>query len=368
MKRRIIWTLYRAVLKPILFLFPPETMHDTFGKVGAWLGRSWFGRRLTRKSFYYAHPILQQTVCGIEFPNPVGLSAWFDKDIQLPNIIGDIGFGREECGSVTYRSYQWNPWPRLYRLKKSKALVVNYWLKNNWIEYAKSKIEKSHCKVPLFVSLAKTNCIETCDLQKWIEDYVASLEALHPSSKIKWFVLNISCPNAFGGEDYTSPERLSLLLKAVKKVSVHQPIFIKLPVDKPREEIKAIIETCLEYEIAGIIISNLTKYREKVIEKDEIKNIPWWISWKPTQEKSDHLIAQTYKTFGKKILIVGVGGIFSAQDAYHKIKQGATLVALITGMIYQWPQLIGEINKWLVKLLEKDWFNHISEAIGKDVQ
>lgn len=355
------------IVKPILFLFPPEMMHNSFGMIGKWLGKLNFGRRLTRNSFYYEHNSLHQDIFWIHFPNPVWLSAGFDKDILLPNIIGDIGFGREECGSITYHPYAGNPGTRLFRLKKSHWLVVNYGLKNKWVDYAQQMIEQSHCVVPLFVSIAKTNSGETCDLQGGIEDYIATLRQLHSIDKIDGFVLNISCPNAFGGEDYTTPERLSALLHAVREVNVQQPLMIKLPVDKPWEEIKALVEVCISFGISGVIISNLTKNRDEIVEKELIHHIPGGISWKPTQTKSDYLIGQTYKTFGKQILIIGVGGIFSAQDAYRKIKQGASLVSLITGMIFQWPQLIGEINKGLVELMKKDGYTHIGEAIGKDI-
>lgn len=314
--------------------------------------------------FHYTSSHLEQNFFGIQFKNPVGLAAGFDKDIYLPNIIEEVGFGREECWSITYKAYRGNPGTRLYRLKKSKGLVVNYGLKNKGVDYAKQTLERTSCKVPLFVSIAKTNCIETCDFHEGINDYTSSIKELQSLSSVSWFVINISCPNAFGWEDYTTPERLTSLLQSIKKLQVHKPIFVKLPVDKPRTQLESLIHTCIVHHIQWVIISNLTKYREDIIEKDSIRDIPGWISGKPTQEKSDYLIGQAYKTFGKNIMIIWVGGIFSAQDAYHKIRQWASLVQLITGMIYQWPQLIGQINSWIVDLLHKDGFSHISQAIG----
>ncbi len=366
MKRTIIWRLYRHCLKPILFLFHPETMHSAFGRIGNILASSGLTRKLTKWLFYYEHAALKQRILGIDFINPVWLAAWFDKDIMLPDIIADIGFGYEECGSITNLPYGWNPWTRLHRLKLSRGLIVNYGLKNKWVKYAKEVIEQTHCKVPLFVSIAKTNCIQTCDFQTGIDDYVESLTTLQWIHKISWFTLNISCPNAFGWEDYASPERLVSLLQAVEKLKIKQLIFVKLPVDKPWEEIKELVQVCVDYGIHWVIISNLTKHREDIEEKNSIIHLAWWISGKPTQGKSDYLIGKTYQYFGKQILIVGVGGIFSAEDAYHKIKQWASLVQLITGMVFQWPQLIWEINQWLVKLLRKDWYSNISDAIGKN--
>jgi dihydroorotate dehydrogenase len=142
-----------------------------------------------------------------------------------------------------------------------------------------------------------------------------------------------------------------------------KPILVKLPVDKEVAEIVALVEVCIAYGVAWVIISNLTKKREYIFEQQEISGTLWGISGKPTQAKSDFLIGEVYKQFGKQIVIIGVGGIFCAEDAYHKIRQGATLVQLITGMIFQWPQLIGEMNAWLVDLLRKDGFAHVQQAI-----
>ncbi len=362
----IVGRVYRHVLKPVLFCFNPEHMHEVFVKTWDFLWRFRFTKFITRQLFQYNNDALSQTLLWIHFSNPVGLAAWFDKDIQLVDIMWDVWFGREECGSITYGSYEGNPWKRLYRLVKSQWIVVNYWLKSKWIHYTKDALKKIVPKIPLFVSVAKTNCTETCELNVWIEDYVSSLRELKDLKNISGFVLNISCPNSFGGEDYTTPDRLAMLLSKTQKIWVNTPIFVKLPVDKPREDFRPLIQTCVSHGIQGVIIANLTKKREHIIEKDEIKGLPWWISGKPTQQLSDDLIGKTYQEFGDKIIIVWVGGIFSAEDAYEKIKQGATLVQLITGMIFQWPQLIGEINSWLVRLLQKDGFTHISQAIGKN--
>lgn len=121
------------------------------------------------------------------------------------------------------------------------------------------------------------------------------------------------------------------------------------------------------FGLDGFSIHSEARYDNvSLSEKADNNYLPWWISGKPTQEKSDYLIGKTYQTFGKQIIIVWVGGIFSAEDAYYKIKQWASLVELITGMIFQWPQLIWAINQWLVGLLRKDWYTNISEAIGKN--
>ncbi len=364
MGRFLFGICYRTLVKPVLFLFSPETMHTVFWRIGYVLWSLRLTKRITHLFFNYTHAWLSQTVRWYTFPNPVGLAAWFDKDIQLPNIIDAVWFGRTEVGSITYKPYTGNPGKRLFRLIKSQGLLVNYGLKNAWALRAKQRLLHTQCKVPLFVSIAKTNCIETCDLQKGIQDYVASLDILTDVAQVQGCVLNISCPNAFGWEDYTSPERLHMLLEAVCTGNSPKPYLVKLPIDKTRQEIKLLVEVCIDFGIRWVIISNLTKQRATLVDAELIAELPGGVSGKPTQSKSDFLIGEVYKCFWKQIVIVGVGWIFCPQDAYHKIRQWASLVQLITGMIFQWPQLIGEINAWLVILMQQDGFTHISQAIG----
>jgi len=361
---KLIRLLYKYWAKPFFFLIDPEVMHETFGKVGHFLGKYQGTRRYIRTIFAYTHTSLHQTIRWLDFINPVGLAAWFDKDIQLCHIISDVWFWFTEIWSITAQLYAWNPSPRLYRLKRSEWLIVYYWLKNKWAAYALKKLQSyKSIRIPVVVSLAKTNCQLTTDPLRWKEDYLTSLDIFTNADAGDIYELNISCPNAFWGENFTSPKLLELLLQEVKKRNIPKPIFIKLPVDLSREVLQPLLDICINYWVSGVVISNLTKKRDDILEKEEIKDIQWWISGKPLVRKSNELIGKTYQTYGGKIIIIGVWGIFSAQDAYEKIRQWATLVQLITWMIFEWPQLIGEINKWVVDLLQQDWYTNISEAI-----
>lgn len=357
--------LYTHLAKPLFFLIDPETMHTMFWHVGHFLGKFTITRWCTRKLFAYQHHSLTQTIAWIIFTNPVWLAAWFDKDVQLCHIISDVGFWYTEIWSITAHPYEGNPTPRLYRLKKSEGLIVYYGLKNKWAPRAIQKLRSyTQIHIPIVISIAKTNCQRTTDPLIWKEDYLESLDMFIGADAGDIYELNISCPNAFGGENFTSPALLKSLLQEVKNRHIKKPLFIKLPVDIYREDLKKLLDLCIEYWISWVVISNLTKQRDDIIEKEEITDIQWWISGKPLVDKSNELIAKSYLYCQNKLLIIGVWGIFSAEDAYEKIKQGATLVQLITGMIFQWPQLIWQINSWLVTLLQKDWYTHISEAIG----
>lgn len=362
----MIHLLYIYILKPILFLFDPEYIHNTFINIGKFLWKYNFGKKITNHLFYYSNDkYLSQDILWMHFENPVWLSAGFDKHIQLCNIIRDVWFGFEEVWSITKNPYDGNPKPRLHRIPDSKWLIVNYWLKNDWVHQSIQNYKKfDHFELPIWISIAKTNCAETCDSQVWLEDYIYSLTSLSSENIGDAYVLNISCPNARWWENFASPNMLDMLLQKANETKTTKPIFIKMPIDKTREETKDLLDICLKYKSTKwVIISNLIKDRSNITEKDKIKDKIWWISWLPTQQKSTELIWKTYQYCGDKMIIVWVGGIFDANDAYQKIRQWATLVQLITGMIYEWPQLIWNINKWLVKLLQKDWYNNISQAI-----
>lgn len=369
MIRSIIRFSYKHILKRFLFVFDPESVHDRMTSFGKLLGSNVFFRDLTSSIFRYRDPVLSQTVGGISFENPVGLSAGFDKDANLIKILPSVGFGFETVGSVTYEAYEGNPKPRLYRLKKSKALVVYYGLKNDGVKNILKKILKSKETVPNFplcISVAKTNSDKTKIEKDGIEDYFNCLAELVNNNAGDFYEINISCPNTFGGEPFTTPEKLDNLLKKLSSLNLVKPVFIKMPINLEWNIFKKLLDVIVNYNfVTGVTIGNLNKDYKSPTIKDKIPaHLKGGISGKPTWELSNNLISQTYKEYGDKLKIIGVGGIFSAEDAYEKIKRGATLVELITGMIFEGPQLIGDINRGIAKLLKQDGYQSVEEAVG----
>lgn len=366
LKYTIIGFLYRNILKRFLFLFSPEFIHNRFSQVGHLLGANFITRKFTAIIFNYKNSSLSQNIAGIKFPNPVGLSAGFDKNANLINIVSSIGFGFTEIGSITLDPYEGNPKPRLFRLKKSRGLVVYFGLKNiGVIEIIKKIKSQLKTKAVMGISVAKTNSAKTAQLENAIKDYIETLKQLQSSNTGDFYVINISCPNAFGGEPFTTEDRLEKLLKEIAKLKITKPLFVKMPINLSTLEFDSLLKTIVKYNLTGVIIGNLTKIRDSNLILDTIpEKIKGGISGKPTEKLSNDLIKYTYQNYGKKLIIIGVGGVFSAEDAYTKIKLGASLVGLITGMIFNGPQLIGEINYKLTKLLEKDGFKNISEAVG----
>lgn len=358
---------YVTFFKPIAFRFDPELVHDKMSQFGHFLGRFKLGRWITKLLFSSTqNEILKQEIQGVVFKNPVGLSAGFDKNAKLMNILPYIDFGFEEIGSVTMYPYAGNPKPRLYRLKKSKALVVYYGLMNDGVKTIGKRIKKAlKTDMVLGVSIAKTNSDKTAKEEDGIMDYYHCLKYLVNHNIGQYYTINISCPNTFGGEPFTTVDKLDRLLKKLSEVKTDKPIFIKMPINLDLKDYDGLLQICVKYIITGVIIGNLTKIKDPNLIKDEIpEHIKGGISGLPTQKLSDNLISYTFKNYGDKLKIMGVGGIFSADDAYEKIKRGASLLQLITGMIFEGPSLIKTINNELTAMLKNDGYKSISEAVG----
>jgi dihydroorotate dehydrogenase len=362
--------LYKKILKPIMFLFPADHVHEVMVSTGQILGSNSFTRNITRKIFAYENKkYLSQEVLGLSFANPIGLSAGFDYEAKLTQILPDVGFGFMTVGSITWGSYDGNPRPMLGRLPKSKSLLVNKGLKSSGAKSVFDQIKSLEFKIPVGISIAKTNSVSCATEELGIKDYVESAKFWSKKNIAQYYEINISCPNAFGGEPFTTVQKLERLMKSLDKVNFKSPVFVKMPIELGWDKTKELLGVCVRHRVDGVIFGNLAKDRSNpALVKDELAKVGKGnFSGKPTWEKSNEMIAKTYKKYGKKLIIIGSGGVFSAKDAYTKIKLGATLVQMITGMIYEGPQVVGQINRGLVELLKKDGYKNISEAVGKDI-
>ncbi len=303
--------------------------------------------------------MLEQNILGIHFKNPIGLSAGFDKNATLMDIMPSLGFGFTEIGSITANPYGGNPKPVLYRLPKYKALRVNYGLKNLGVEVLHRQLQNKVWALPVGISLAKTNSPETSEIHNGIEDYFFSYKTLQDTGS--YFTINISCPNTCEEQPiFAQPENLDLLLQKIFSIPKGKPVFVKLSPDLGEIQLNGILEVCGKYPVDGFVCTNLTKVN---LFGHAGKG---GFSGKAVENLSNQMIKKVYKFYDGKKIIIGVGGIFSAVDAYKKIKAGASLLQLITGMIYEGPQIVSDINLGLAKLLKNDGYKNISEAIGKE--
>lgn len=356
---------YKYLLKPIFFRFDPEDVHDHMVATGKFFGRFTITKKLFSLTFNYKNSILNQNILGLNFINPIGLSAGFDKNAELTQILPSIGFGFIEVGSITGEPCLGNPKPRLWRLPLSKSLIVYYGLKNDGAEIISKRLKNTKTSIPLGVNIAMTNCQNNINTNNAIQDYKKAFEVMKDIGD--YVTINISCPNTIGGQPFIENKNLDNLLTVLDKVETIKLIFVKLSPDLKNEDIDNTLETLKNHRVHGIICSNLTKNRNnnKIIEKNISQK--GGLSGKVVQDLSDNLLSYIYKKEGKRFVLIGTGGIFSAEDVYEKIKNGASLVQLITGMIYEGPQLISKLNQDLAKLLKKDGYKNISEAIGTNV-
>ncbi len=366
MKAHMLIFLYTRLVRPVFFLIDPERIHNIMLSFGSFLGTFSFTRKMVALLFSYSNPILKQRIAGIDFENPVGLSAGFDKNGEILDIAPSVGFGYTQVGTVTWHSYKGNEGSRLVRLKKSQGLVVNYGLKNDGIHIIEKRISsRFQKKFPIGLSIGKTNSVETSEIDSGIEDYALSLRYAIDTGCADFYTINISCPNILQVNHFIEPAPLRLLLEQLFQLTPQKPLFIKMPIHLSWEAFNELLIVITSFNVAGVVIGNLAKDRTCDTIKDVIdENQKGGISGKPTEQKCNELISKTYATYGDTLIIVGAGGIFSAEDAYEKIRRGASLVQLITGMVYQGPGLISSINSELAAKLKNDGLDSISEAIG----
>ena len=360
--------LYKNILRRFIFLIGSEFIHDAFTQFGELLGNSKIISSALGKLFRIEDKSLKQKIAGINFENPVGLAAGFDYGGKLTQILPMIGFGFETVGTVTNLPYKGNPKPRLGRLIQSKSLLVYKGFKNEGIIKISDKLKKLNFQFPLGISIGKTNSQNDNMTQIDAEEDIISAFKIAEKNNIKnsYYELNISCPNLFGQVSFYPPKNLEALLIKVTKLNIKKPIFIKMPISKTDKEILEMLNVIVKFPVAGVIFGNTQNNRkDKSFIKEELKKYPVGnFSGKPTWERSNQLIELVYKNYGKKLVIIGTGGIFSAEDAYVKIKLGASLVQFITGMIFEGPQLAAQINLGLSEFLKRDGFKNISHAVG----
>jgi dihydroorotate dehydrogenase subfamily 2 len=366
--------IYQRIIKPFLFLLDAEFIHNLMLSIGEIIGKTFFKDFINWK-FNYRSEKLKQKIAGINFSTPVGLAAGFDYEAKLTQVLHSIGFGFQSVGTITNLPYEGNLKPRLGRLPKSQSLMVNKGFKNLGAETTAKKLilsEAEGFKIPLGISIGVSNNRQVNTIDKTIKDIINSFK-LFEKLKIKnsYYELNISCPNIINTKiDFYKPKNFNRLLRSIDHLNMKKPIFIKMPISVSDNEFNTLLNILIDFKfVKGIIIGNLWKDKKnKLLDKQEIRKFKVGsFSGKPCEERSNELIKLTYKKYGKKLIIIGCGGIFNGQDAYKKIKLGASLVQLITGMIYQGPQVISQINLELEELLEKDGFKNISDAIGYDV-
>lgn len=340
--------MYKKILKPILFIFNPETVHAFFVFFGIILGSNPLTRKLVNFFYGYSGKDISKKVDGLTYKTPIVLSAGFDYNGNLTQILPFIGLGGVEVGSVTAKPCNGNPSPTLTRLPNSNAIIVNKGLKNDGVDVIINRLKKKKRFKDFIIgiSIAKTNNKQCADTQEAVKDYCYSFTRLNEENIGDYYTINISCPNAFGGETFTKPDLLEQLLFEIKKIPCTKPIYIKMPINIFWEETKDLLDVITKYKINGVIFGNLNKnYLDIPHNSERPPEYRGGISGKPCFHPSNILIEKAKKEYGDRLTIIGCGGIFTSVDALYKFELGSQLIHLITGIIYEGPGLIKKICK-----------------------
>lgn len=341
--------MYKSLLKPLLFLKKPEAAHHLTFDLTKLTFNLPVVQSALKANFRLDDPLLEREVFGLKFKNPVGLAAGFDKDAKLINEMAMLGFGFIEIGTLTPKPQEGNPQPRLFRLPQDEALINRMGFNNGGVLEAVERLKKRKSDVIVGGNIGKNKVTPN---ENAVDDYLYCLEALHPY--VDYFVVNVSSPNTPNLRDLQEKEPLKALLSAVKsandKKEKPKPILLKIAPDLTDGQLDDIIEIVLETEIDGVIATNTTIDRSALkTDKNQVEAIgAGGVSGKVLKNRSTEVIRYLNQKSIGAFPIIGVGGIYSAEDAIEKLQAGASLVQVYSGMIYEGPSLIKRIKKGLL--------------------
>ncbi|ULH16341.1 quinone-dependent dihydroorotate dehydrogenase [Deinococcus sp. KNUC1210] len=356
--------MYARFAKPLLFRLDAERAHHLTMRGAALAGQLPGFSALLAGQLARPDPALTQTLWGQRFSSPLGLAAGLDKNAEAVPVFTALGFGFMEVGTVTPRPQPGNPLPRLFRLPEDAALINRMGFNNAGAPQMAQHLRAGR-HAPVWVNIGKNKDTPN---EEAADDYLKAVAALH--ARADGFVINVSSPNTPGLRSLQAADELSRLVGAVlAEVTARRPglpVLVKLSPDMEAGDFAASVSAVAEVGVSGLIVSNTTLSRDGL--SSAARGEAGGLSGRPLEARSTALIAQSYRLSAGKLPLVGVGGIFSAQDAYRKIRAGASLVELYTALIYAGPTLPARINAGLKELLRRDGFTHVSEAVGVDVR
>ena len=344
-------------LKKILFKLDPETAHTLAGFGLRSIAHCPTPLRWVKNHYFVTQPILQQEIFGRTFQNPVGLGAGFDKNGQYITAMPSMGMGFTEIGTVTPKPQDGNAKPRLFRLIEDQSIQNAMGFNNKGSDYMLERLKKLYFfDYPMGINIGKNKLTSEDDA---LGDYETLFRAFKEYGD--YIVINISSPNTPGLRDLQNETFINAIFKMAKEIT-SQPVLLKIAPDMAPEDAITLCKTAVDAGAAGIIATNTTiDYSLTEHAKDF-----GGISGALLTEKSYQLFKAIGKELYGKTLLISVGGIDSAEEAYRRIRAGASLVQVYSMLVYRGPALIKEINEGLIQLLQKDGYKHISEAIGAD--
>jgi len=350
--------LYDAA-KPALFSLPPETAHHLVHR-GLRTVQDTPVADVLRQRFAVSDDRLQQSVFGLEFPTPVGVAAGFDKNAEIPRVLAALGFGHVEIGGVTAENQPGNPRPRLFRLPEDDALINRMGFNNEGADRIGDRLDREpQPDVPLGVNIGKS---KSTPLAEAADDYLYTYERVAGAGD--YFVVNVSSPNTPGLRSLQNRESLEEILGTLQDAGA-SPLLVKLSPDLPDPAVEDALAVVDDLGLDGVIATNTTTSRPDSLQNPN-RAETGGLSGNPIEsEATDQIQFIAERT---DVPIVGVGGVSDAAGAYEKIRAGASIVQLYTGLVFEGPAIARDINEGLLDLLERDGFDSVDDAVGVDLE
>lgn len=354
-------TMWQNFIRPLMFRMEAEQAHD----IGIKALRSGFAAKLgfvTGPAADSLKAFGEIERFGLRFANPLGMAAGFDKNGIVVDQLADIGFGFVEVGTVTFEPQPGNPKPRLFRLPADQALINRLGFNNDGAVEVAERLSQIARRCVVGVNIGRNKDVPN---EEATENYLKSFELVHPLAD--YVAVNISSPNTPNLRELQRSDSLDELIGSLQKRNrdlVPKPLVVKIAPDLTESEIESIVDIALRHQVSGIIATNTTVSRDGLKSPHVDSFGAGGLSGKPLQKRSNEVVSKIYKYSKGRLPIIGVGGIFSAEDAFEKIAAGACLLQAYTGFIYAGPAFAGEINRGLARLIEERGFADLDQAIG----
>ncbi len=345
-------------LRQVLFKAPPERIHTLVFAALRGATATGMTRRGLRHGLAPQDPVLASTVFGVRFPGPLGLAAGFDKDGLGLNTWGALGFGYAEIGTVTAQPQPGNPEPRLFRLPEDRGLLNRMGFNNRGAGELALRLARHRPDVPIGVNIGKSKITPP---ERAAEDYAASARLLGPLAA--YLVVNVSSPNTPGLRDLQAVESLRPILSAVLAETT-APVLVKIAPDLSDEDVDAVADLAVELGLAGIVATNTTVSRAGLRTPHVDDLGPGGVSGPPVARRACEVLRRLYRRVGGRLVLIGVGGIETADDAWERITAGASLLQGYTGFVYGGGMWAKHIHDGLAARLHANGFSALSPAVG----
>ena len=344
--------------KPALYALPAETAHETIQRLLRAVQTTPI-QSFLRDRYAVSDERLETDAFGVEFPTPVGVAAGFDKNARVPRALAALGFGHVEVGGVTAERQPGNPRPRMFRLREDEAIVNRMGFNNEGADRVGDRLDREPAPdVPLGVNVGKS---KSTPLEDAADDYLYTYERV--GAHADYVAVNVSSPNTPGLRSLQNRDSLEQILGTLSDAGA-DPLLVKFSPDLPEPAVEEALAVVDDLGLDGVIATNTTTERPETLRSPQQAE-RGGLSGKPIEARATSMVR--FIAERTDVPVIGVGGVSDAAGAYAKIRNGASLVQLYTGLVYEGPSIARDINEGLAELLERDGFDSVADAVGADL-